>query len=556
MDSSHKEKIKHLLTLQDDIKHQPYSITRRLTLAHAYKSLGYPDLAAGDAYKALLLIDEVTEETEYHDEAMMIAQIDILRESMAGVDLDSDKELPETPDEQIISWARSDCLFRAYDLLIACLLDCSCLRSAHDYILRALEAFPDGQSFKEYRRLLSKKLSAHFEADENRVNSMDIDEYPDKGLVRRENYPWNAHEPDRYSVECLDHLAEELKLVAPKLEVRVAQLPALSSSAAGHSNSSQIKVVKQLGLFAKEDISPGERVLEEKSLLTAISRLHDKYCDACSILLPDYNASNSGEGTDALIIACEDCDEVFFCSTDCHDLAQHNYHPALCGINLNQGKVPAREAADNLYTLLLVRALALAQTREIHPLDLKEIRYIWGDYHGFDLDLLRHHDPEGQSLDSFGAIPRSLPFSFTHNVLTPLHVLEKMDVNIYTESHRYDTWIFNILFAKFRGTASAQQGLDGRPEIGAIHPMWCLANHSCDPNVAWEWQGSMRFWAREHLVAWKGQPSSKAPGLRAGNEVLSHYCDVNLPVKERREWAIGALGGQCVCQRCVWEANA
>jgi hypothetical protein len=132
-------------------------------------------------------------------------------------------------------------------------------------------------------------------------------------------------------------------------------------------------------------------------------------------------------------------------------------------------------------------------------------------------------------------------------------MLELMEVNIFTESHRYDTWVFNTIFAKLRGTASARQGLDGRPEIGAVHPMWCLANHSCDPNVAWEWQGNMRFWTRESLVEWKGRNPTITPGIKKGEEVFSHYCDISLPVKERREWAVGALGGECMCSRCVWE---
>ena len=39
-----------------------------------------------------------------------------------------------------------------------------------------------------------------------------------------------------------------------------------------------------------------------------------------------------------------------------------------------------------------------------------------------------------------------------------------------------------------------------------------------------------------------------------GEEVLGHYCDVELSVQDRREWAQGALGGFCMCERCVWEA--
>ena len=42
-------------------------------------------------------------------------------------------------------------------------------------------------------------------------------------------------------------------------------------------------------------------------------------------------------------------------------------------------------------------------------------------------------------------------------------------------------------------------------------------------------------------------------GIKEGEEVLTHYCDVELGVRQRREWAVGPLGGICVCERCVWE---
>jgi hypothetical protein len=198
--------------------------------------------------------------------------------------------------------------------------------------------------------------------------------------------------------------------------------------------------VKQLGIFAKEDISPGEEILTEKSPLTGISRLHDFYCDCCSILLS--SASNDQE---TATISCEECEEVFFCSEECHDIAQDKYHPSLCGV-VTEEKVKPSEVADVLYTRLLVRAMGLAETQDVHPLDLKEVRYIWGDYHGLNL-------AEKCTLDSdpFASVPQTLAFSFEANILRPLHILEKMDVNIYEQSHRYDTWIFNTLYAKFRG---------------------------------------------------------------------------------------------------------
>ncbi|KAJ4409602.1 hypothetical protein N0V91_002523 [Didymella pomorum] len=511
--------------------------------------LGYPDLAVGDAYKALLLVDEVAEEGEYHEEAVEAANADYLSEKVAGLDIDAGNNAATEQDDKVIFWAQNDLSRTAHDILIEALLACGCFRSAFDYIARAQRAFLDDKTFNKYDDELTSKLRTHYEKEGENVDDVEVEDYPDKGLVRRENYPWNEFEPDRHSDECLQFLNDELASIAPKLEVRVSELPLLSTDPSVQSLSAEPQIVKQLGVFAKENIAPGVEVLNERSLLTAISRRHDTYCDACSTTLPDTPEAEQS------IVSCEECDEVLFCSEECHDLAQDLYHPSICGVSVDQGNVPAREAADSLYSILLVRALALAETQELHPLELKELRYIWGDYHGKDLDTAWQLDSADQLVDAFAGVSQTLPFSFNNNVIKPLHILEKMDVNIFTQSYRYDTWVFNTIYAKLRGTASAQQGLDGRPEIGAVHPMWCLANHSCDPNVAWEWQGTMKFWTREKLVDWKGRDPSKGPGLKKGEEVFGHYCDVRLPVKERREWAVGALGGDCMCPRCVWEES-
>lgn len=536
-------------------------MTKRLEISSLYRQLGYPDLAAGEAYKALLLIDEVGEEGEFHEEALEAANVDYLSARLDNLEL---REAAEDS-QDVVKWIQTTCLREAYvnnfvvrssefvtdacryTIIIECLMECGSLRSSFEFMNRARSAIPDHEQFKNYDASLRETVQAYFRSRGENPDNIDVDGYPDKGFVRRENYPWNHHEPDRTSTECLNLLNEEMGQIAPKLVVKVSELPLLSNSDSTHGLDAP-KYVKQLGVFARQDISPGTEILIEKSLLTGISRLHDAYCDACSIAFPGTQTDNA----DNTIVACEECDEVFFCSTECHDLAQDLYHPAICGVNIDQGKVSASDAADHLYTLLLLRALALAETQDVHPLDLKEVRFIWGDYHTEDIEAA--WTSRTSTTDSFSGLPRTLPFSFKSNILTPLQILEKMDVNIFTKSNCYDTWVFNTLYAKFRGTASAQQGPDGRPEIGAVHPLWCLANHSCDPNVRWEWRGCMRFWTRETLVNWPGRPQEKAPGIKKGEEVFGHYCDIRLPVKERREWALGALGGECMCPRCVWEA--
>ncbi|KAI8937772.1 hypothetical protein NX059_005471 [Plenodomus lindquistii] len=547
------ERTRRLIALQQKTSTEPYSILHRLNLARSYRDLGYPDLAVGDAYKALLLVDEVVEEGEYHEEASEAATIDYITKqtSQAGI-ADHSYEHPPRSD-LLIGWVKDTCLKEAYLLLIEGLQVCGCLRSAFDFITRAKKSFPGDLAFDNHSKSLADLVRKALGIEEGSVSHVDIDDYPEKGLVRREQYPWNHHEPDRFSDSCLDFLNEQLRAIAPKLEVRASELPILNHDNSSDGSDAKNLFTKQLGLFAIEDISPGEQILEEKSLLTAVSRFHESYCDACSIPLPNTHGESTSSVASTSVTTCQDCDEVYYCSDECHDLAQENYHPSVCGITMDQGTVPASEAADYLYTLLLVRALALAETQEVHPLELKELRFIWGDYHGRDLDTTWQVDSSELPVDAFGTVPCTLPFSFKSNVLMPLHVLEKMDINIFTESGRYDTWIFNTLYAKFRGTASARQGLDGKPDTSAVHPMWCLANHSCDPNVAWDWQGTMRFWTRDKRIDWAGRDPSVKSGLRKGEEVFGHYCDVRLPVKERREWAVGALGGSCMCARCVWE---
>ena len=82
-----------------------------------------------------------------------------------------------------------------------------------------------------------------------------------------------------------------------------------------------------------------------------------------------------------------------------------------------------------------------------------------------------------------------------------------------------------------------------------MHPLWCLANHDCNPNVQWEWGMRMKLWARGERL------EGERAGVAKGQEIMNHYCDIELPVKERREWAKGSLGGACMCRRCKTEAG-
>ncbi|KZF25161.1 hypothetical protein L228DRAFT_62964 [Xylona heveae TC161] len=691
-------------TLTAQLEEDPYNLVIYSQRSHVYEELGYPDLAASDAYRALLLSDEVQDDCgEYYEDARASFENFLRREGLGSTasedhetgsnaetstglaerlngvsfssadpdangqekeetnDEDEDEEEEEEEDEEdeedglpdeLVEEKVSEYALDSYRTIARNLKHIGCARSAFDFCKRGLYVFRGDPVISALKQEI---IQEHFPSSSSSSSSsssdntttipadFDPDDLPEKGSVRRELYPWNSHKPDRFSAESLAFLNEEMRKVAPKCEVRVSTLPLLGSAVQeggeakqdsdsdSNSNSTTTTTtaaatsIQQLGVFAKEDIAPGEVFLNENSLLTANNRLHEPLCDACSSVLPHNlpagslsaalagehpsnslslssstttapsgsfspsstsnptsssppsasdpsspSASNPTTTTAADIPYCPSCDDTVFCSRTCYDLAMTHYHPSVCGKDVDTiaRDTSAREAADALYLLLLGRALAMAETTGHHPLELKEVKFIWGDF-----------TSPAHPVDS-------LPFTFASNIQGPLHILEKMDINIFTALERYDTWVLNTLYAKFRGTASARLSTrDGRPEVSAVHPMWCLANHSCDPNVSWEWGGSVRFWARERRVKWGdglgdgvgggegggkaeagGEGSGKGEagreqkeqtgrigGVKAGEEIMSHYCDVDLGVHDRREWAVGALGGLCMCERCVWE---
>lgn len=505
----------------------PYSPAAYLNRASCYESLGYPDLAAGDAYRALLLTDEIEDSGEYFDNVREALEAAGSEDEKVGFDAGANQKY--SPEEDILAKAQGAAKI-AYVILARTLKACGDEKSANQFLERGLGAFPHEKALLTLQAVTLGN-----------------------GHVRREVYPWNGHEPDRFESSILSLMNTELAEYAPKCEIRAVELPLLGterdSQAVDSRNGQDRSTVKQLGLFATQDIRPPETVLLEPSILTANNRLLDQLCDACSAPLPAISSTDP-------LPTCDSCVDIYFCSDTCLNRAQETYHPAICGVEDYDivAKDPSPAAASNaLYLLLVARTIAMAETQDLHPLDLPQVKYLWGDF---------SHSP--------AVSERMLPFNFETNIANPIYILMKMDIDPFAPDtlDRYDTWVLNTLFAKFRGVASAKMNPRKlRPDVAAVHPFWSLANHSCDPNVRWEWgaedgdlkgreMGAMGFIAREsdEMVRW-GDKQTPDGGIRKGEEILNHYCDVSMDVKERREWAVGALGGLCQCERCVWEEN-
>src|ERR1700753_3395139 len=100
-----------------------------------------------------------------------------------------------------------------YLQLIENLLACNNLKQAHGY-LKSL----NGDAATEVQPLQQKLSEALKAGLKDKDETLEPDEYPEWGRVRREVYAWNNHEPDRSSPNSLTALNDLLATTAPNLK--------------------------------------------------------------------------------------------------------------------------------------------------------------------------------------------------------------------------------------------------------------------------------------------------------------------------------------------------
>ena len=116
------------------------------------------------------------------------------------------------------------------------MIECGSLQSAYEFCKRGLRKFPQDCNLQSIEKKIHEAagrclLRKGIYCDNS--PRYDVNVYPELGLVRREIYDWNDHEPDRFSDESLDSLNQRLLEVAPKLAVRMVDMPILPTSVTG-----------------------------------------------------------------------------------------------------------------------------------------------------------------------------------------------------------------------------------------------------------------------------------------------------------------------------------
>ncbi len=233
------------------IGHSPYDCNPYIQRAVCHDKLGYPDLAAGDAYRALLLTDEVLDESgEWHELAVEAVESSARKVdkvlgtnelktngALAGNGHSNGNHKEESPnrmeyeneDDQCYNVITEGYARQSYEILARTLSNCGDLKAAYDFTERGLKVFRDHDILRELQeQILHKYRQTQFQTDDKSDFNPRTD-LPENGSARREIYPWNKHETDRFSEDSMSFLNSEIRKAAPKCEIRAVELPLLTA---------------------------------------------------------------------------------------------------------------------------------------------------------------------------------------------------------------------------------------------------------------------------------------------------------------------------------------
>jgi hypothetical protein len=309
-----QQTIPSLMQAVDDctkrLKFQPHDSKSWIERAACFLKFNFPELAASDAYKAELLLNE-----DKH--ALSVANTD-------------------------------DTRFRIHDVLGQALFDCHCHWELAEHWDQVSARFPsDHASAKaaSMKTLLKRKIDAV--APLGGTLQEQKDRIRDGGVVTVD-YPWLETRHLVRSQEVIDTVNKELSSHTGQQKCYLAQ-------------SSLSSVGDMLGMFAARDLRSGESFLLDRTATSACSNTEEASCDNCFARIVANAVPTS-------------CCAVLYCSPECHNLALVTYHVPLCGQDFTWLQAPAAGLTHNaspLRVLLMLRFLAtcIQSGPSNHPLN-------------------------------------------------------------------------------------------------------------------------------------------------------------------------------------------
>lgn len=299
------------------------------------------------------------------------------------------------------------------------------IRAVPDILTLCKEALKIYPRDPEIRDLLEEGEEAYSEhAAEARpslaAQGMSLDQYA-WGMVATKSYPWTPPALRTRDVETIASANQILDSCSDCLEIRHSSL--------GSRNGT----TQSFGMFAKRDIKKNEKILDSPSATgTSNKPATGQYC---------YNCAFTLKKNQVFTFTC--CPTMKFCSEVCLEIANGNYHKALCGKDFSelyqaassQTFSESSKARDNL---VFLRLIAISLQAGTPPLMTPPIAWLGANY-------------EAQS---------PIPWSRGANIIGPLRTLQILGVSIFAED--YDIWVLQTMW--YVASHTPQENADVKSE--------------------------------------------------------------------------------------------
>ena len=394
--------------------------------------MGYPELATGDAYKALVLV------RKSRNPQNGLAGPVKHHLKIAASSTEAQTEFPGDTAEQ-----------GALLALVRSLLIANCLQESLDYALAAVSKYSENTELQSSlatvqsaydRDWLESQTDGNFED----MTASEEDEYRRADHILSQSYPWMGARPFARGADVTTAAQQNFHL-ASWGQCKLERSSVRNGMPIGDRSETFSEV---LGVTATKDLTRNEILLVGHTGVSAVDDPLNRCTCCCAILTTIFTILR--------------CCSARCCSRCCADTALATYHLAVRGEDLSpfenayrKNLVTPAKAADDL---LLLRVLACAvQHSSTHPLNSPFLKQLTAMYDG------KKHQP----------------FDCETNIIGAFKMLTSLGIDIFA-NHNFDTWVLQSLRARI-GNNSREYSIDGHTHI-AINPLFSFFNHSCDPN--------------------------------------------------------------------------
>ena len=270
-------------------------------------NLGFADIAAGDAYKAIQLLDAILRR--------LLGGSKSHYEDLSGIPLDIEAASAEAIDQQKIS----------YIWFVSILVDTGAKIIAQKMIQQARARYPSYSELETMEKSLAIALEEEEKARQLKKATFDPKYFcsdSNFGSVRHLAYPFIPKAFLSRSEELIQTTIREIEVESQavfsgcSLRSSTVQDPTVSTSSGAPT---------ALGVFATCDIAKGFPFLIDTTVLAATEN-YGRSCSAAGICDNCYGTIPTSSQQKRSATCCA----VIYCSQKCKDLAWKNYHQVLC----------------------------------------------------------------------------------------------------------------------------------------------------------------------------------------------------------------------------------